>query len=652
MPPAKGPESVCGINGILSHGQGAKHAFRMSAMNHALRHRGPDDEGVFQDDDVVLGHRRLAIVCLGEGGHQPMPSPDRQVWVVFNGEIYNFRSLRAQLEGLGAIFRTTSDTEVLTHGFQYWNEGLFDRLEGMFAIGVWDRPRKRLFLARDGCGVKPLFYSHDPACGLVIFSSEIKGILASGLVSRTLNPAALSQYLSLFYIPSPTTPFLEIRQVEPGQVLRFATDGSVQEHHFWGVADLAQAAADLAREAPSEALLLERLQHETAHAVGSSLEADVPLCLLLSAGLDSASLLAELKALGRTDVTAVTIGFADAAYDESAPAARLAKEFGFNHHVLPFNDARLSDQIAAIVHHLDCLNANPCLLAEYNYFQRVAQEFKVALMGSGNDELLAGYATYQADRLRRHYGRLPMPARRMLAGAASWLPAMQGPYALDYLARKFTEGGMFSPARSHYHWRTIFSDSEKEAVLQPDLRQAMGENLDAFPAIQQHFQEAEKYGLAFPEQALYADFRTFLIDNANLEVDMLSMAFSLEVRPPFLTKRFVTQAFALPYTMKLRGNVTKYALRAAYRNRLPNYILQRPKRGLVTPMTSLFSPENRDYLMDRLHTREMAALFRPEALDSLVDEQRRGRNNHGYRIFTLVVLSQWLEQFMGSGPDA
>ena len=551
---------MCGISGILSAGNGLNLRSRVEKMNSVLRHRGPDGEGLFADEDIALGHRRLAIIDLTSSARQPMSDDSEHAWVVFNGEIYNYSYLRKALETKGYVFRSESDTEVIVHGYLEWGEGVFTKLEGMFAIGLWDAQERLLYLARDGCGIKPLFYSCGPKG--VVFSSEIKGILASGLLEPEVNLQSLSDYLSLFYVPAPDTIVKDVRQLEPGSFLRIGLDGDFRIQKFW---DLADAGEQVFRD-PGE--LHDLIQQEASTAVRNALVADVPVSLLLSSGLDSSVILSELERCGRSDVETLTIGFEEESYDEGAVAGELAEDFGFSNRQVLMDRSDISGVMSKLVYHLDMLNANPCVLAEYFYFKEVARTHKVTLMGSGNDELFAGYPTYFADAMRKPLDMVPVAIRRWMATQCRRLPASDRKYAFEYLAKKFTSGCVYNREKSHYWWRTIFEDMEKDSVLNDSLVGRTQLNLDAFAHYDRVINRVHER-LSFENQMLYADFNLFLIDNANCEVDQISMAFSLEARPPFLSKRFASFAFGIPYSEKLRNRKTKHCLRQAYKNRLP-----------------------------------------------------------------------------------
>ncbi|MCP4373425.1 MAG: asparagine synthase (glutamine-hydrolyzing) [Deltaproteobacteria bacterium] len=630
---------MCGINGIFIKDQASKYLSELQRMNKVLRHRGPDDEGIYQDQDILLGHRRLSIIDLSKNATQPMSNEDQTVWIVFNGEIYNFQSLRHGLLNKGHIFHSRSDTEVLIHGYEEWGTSLLSKLDGMFAFGLWDKKQRTLLLGRDGCGIKPLFYFFDGH--KLIFSSEIKGVLATGLIERKIHLQSLSNYLSLFYVPNPDTIIDNIKQVVPGSYILFSRDNAPQYAKFWDVKDIAENKIWVT----SEEQIYEQVREEASLAVKNALIADVPISLLFSAGLDSSIILRELKDLGKFDIDTVTIGFTEKSFDESKLAKRLAAELGFQNTVYIMQESNVPHMLENMIYHLDALNANPCIFTDYFSFEKAAEKGKVTMTGTGNDEMLAGYSTYIADEYCRYYGLLPFFVRKAGAILARYLPVSEKKYSFDYLAQKFTEGSLFHKEKSHYWWRTIFSDEEKQALFNDDFLQDNAIILDSFCTHKTYYDRVKDI-LSFHEQSLYTDFYLFLIDNANMKVDQLSMAFSVESRPPFLTKRFVEFAFSLPYTFKLHGKQTKYCLRRAYNNILPDYIVKRKKQGSIAPLGFLFRKEMKSFLWDSLLSDSLSEFFDLEYIEYLLSKQIKGLQNNSYKLFALLVFAIWKKHFI------
>jgi asparagine synthase (glutamine-hydrolysing) len=630
---------MCGVNGVFLLGQAGKFSPAIKQMNNVIRHRGPNDEGIYSDSDVVMGHRRLSIIDLSPRGHQPMSDSGECIWVTCNGEIYNFKDLKKQLQGKGHSFRSESDTEVIVQGYREWGGGIFERLEGMFAFALWDKNKKQLYLVRDGCGIKPLFYYYDGS--ILVWSSEIKGLLASGLVERDIDLQSLSNFLSLSYIPNPQSILKNVCQVSPGTSLEFSGNGNPVSRKYWGLENL--SAPQSSSLHPEQ--LNERFREEVSIAVKGSLVSDVPVSLLLSSGLDSSIILEELKESQRQDVESITLGFDDPSYDEREIAKKFATERGFVNHSILMTESEIPSILEKVVYHLDALNANPCILAEYLNFKKAAEKFSVTLMGTGCDEILAGYSTYKANALRAKFNCVPLSIRKFFHEMSKWLPVSHDKYSFDYLAYKFTQGSLFPKEKSHYWWRTMFSENEKALLLNPDILGKNEINLDAFYIYEDYYKKVRDR-MSFEDQTLYTDFNIFLIDNGNIEVDQLSMAFGLEARPPFLTKRFVEFAFGIPFDMKLRKGITKYCMRQAYRNVLPKYIVDRKKEGFLSPLDFLFKKDMDDFVGGYLLSKDMDDYFNTSYIEKLLQKQRQKSENNSYKLFTLLCFAIWQKLFL------
>jgi asparagine synthase (glutamine-hydrolysing) len=628
---------MCGIAGIVEfRGAPVDHSV-VRRMTRVLSHRGPDDEGLFVDAGVGLGHRRLAILDLSPAGHQPMASADGALWIVFNGEIYNFRELRRQLQQHGHVFRSQSDTEVLLAGFQQWGQTLWNRLDGFFAIALWERAGHRLHLVRDPFGIKPLFYAATR--DRVVFGSEIKAVLASGLVPREVDLQALSHYFTYFYTPSPDAIICGIKQVPPATAITFAVD-QVAPARYWELTANDSMASD------TEGSIRERLRDECRIAVKDSLESDVPIGLLLSGGMDSNIILHELVEVGYPDIRAVTVGFREKSFDEAAIAERSLAEVGLRGSTTFVEDHDTAAIFDRMVYHVDSLNANVANLAEYHIFHAASRELKVALAGMGNDELFAGYSTYLADRLRPIYRGIPAPLRRLIRSGAGHLPSSERKYGIDFLARKFTEGVEFDALKSHYWWRTVFTPQDKRALFRPDAAYALRE--DSYSFYERHYQRMT----AAPEQKmLFADLQMFCIDNANVLMDGLSMAFSVEVRPPFLSKRFAEFAFNIPYRFKIRRTQTKHILRAAYDGVLPSHVTRARKTGLVSPLAQLFKGQLRALAEDTFAAASKHSYLDTAYCQRLLAEHLSGRRDHGLPLYLLLNYFRWYDRFIEGGRE-
>jgi asparagine synthase (glutamine-hydrolysing) len=564
-----------------------------------------------------------------------MATADGTLWLVFNGEIYNFRALKHQLEQRGHVFRSQSDTEVLLYGYREWGDTLWEKLDGFFALALWDRGARQLHLVRDPFGVKPLWYAaHE---GRVVFGSEIKALLASGLVAGEVDLQSLAHYLTFFYTPGPQAIIRGVRQVGPGEVLTFAVGGQ-RARKFW------QLCPDPRVASLSEEDICDALREECRVAVRDALESDVPVGLLLSGGMDSNIILHELQALGYPDIRAVTVGFREKSYDEGPLVERSLAAAGVRGRITYVEDHDAAAIFDRMVYHVDSLNANVANLAEFHIFRVAAVDLKVALAGMGNDELFAGYSTYLADRLRPYYRLMPRPLRGLLRWGARQIPPSERKYGLDFLARKFTEGAEFDALKSHFWWRTVFTPAEKGELFSPEIARAL--QLDSYPLYQQHY--AASSAASDEDRMLYGDMQMFLIDNANVLMDGLSMAFSVEVRPPFLSKRFAEFAAAIPYHLKVRGLTTKHVLRRAYQRHLPPHVTQARKTGLVSPLSQLLKNQLRSMTQDTFADAAKHSYLDAGRAQHLLAEHLAGTRDHSLQLYVLLNYFRWHEQFIAS----
>jgi asparagine synthase (glutamine-hydrolysing) len=629
---------MCGITGIVNFDGAPVEASTIQRMTRILAHRGPDDEGTLIEPGVGFGHRRLSILDLSEGGHQPMTTADGALTIVFNGEIYNFRSLRQELEQHGHVFRSASDTEVILYGYRQWGEGCWARLDGFFALALWDRTHRALHLVRDPFGIKPLFY--HAAGPRVVFGSEIKALLASGQVAGDVDLQALSHYFTFFYTPGPAAIIRGVRQVGPGEALTM-TAGGTRAERYWTL----RRDPNLARLPEPE--IAEALRAECRVAVQASLESDVPVGLLLSGGMDSNIILHELMALGYPDIRAVTVGFREKSFDEAESVAATLAEAGLRGHTTFVEDHDAADVFDRMVYHVDSLNANVANLAEWHIFRVAATQLKVALAGMGNDELFAGYSTYLADRIRPYYRLLPGPVRGLVRWGARRLPPSNRKYGLDFMARKFTEGAEFDALKSHYWWRTVFSPDDQRQLFRAGALGAI--NPDSYGAYAAHYDRLPDE--PDEERILFADLQMFCIDNANVLMDGLSMAFSVEVRPPFLSKRFVEFAFSIPYRYKVRGTETKAILRDAYAGQLPARVTRARKTGLVSPLAQLLRHQLRGLAQDSFASAGKHPYLDASYCRRLLDEHLSGSHDHGLPLYVLLNYFRWHDRFIEHGGD-
>jgi asparagine synthase (glutamine-hydrolysing) len=629
----------------------ARALHRMSAT---LHHRGPDGQGIYlhgiqgrsllnPDDPVALerargrvgfAHRRLSIIDLATGG-QPMTNEDGSIWVVFNGEIYNFRKLRAELDASGHFFSTRSDTEVLLHLYEQHGEDCARRLNGMFAFALWDERRERILLARDQFGIKPLFYTWNGR--RLLFASELKA-LAVALGERQVDYQALHDYLSLNYVPGPRTIYRDIFKLQAGHLLIGDRNG-ISIRRYWD-APFAEQRSIRARPASTEELS-EELLGRLRRAVRAQMVSDVPLGVFLSGGLDSSTLVALASEVSDQPVRTFSIGFKDPSYSELPEARLVASRFGTDHTDLVLNgDA--SELVPELVRSFDEPFADSSAIPTY-YVSRLARSsVTVALGGDGGDEVFAGYHTYVAAKLAQRYRRLPRIVRRgLVSPLVHLLPSSEAKVSVDYMAKRFVNGAELPEERAHFSWKEIFTEDAK-AQLYADPRS--NETSDSFETFAGHFAQCTQRELL--DRLQYVDIKVYLPDDILVKVDRMSMAHSLEVRVPFLDLDVVEFAASLPAAARVKGMTKKYILKQAVKRLLPSQIINGRKRGFNVPLAGWMRRELRDLVHDYLApaTIERQGWFKPEAVTELLRRHQSGAIDYGRNLWALLILGIWTEQ--------
>ncbi len=631
---------MCGIAGILHlDGRMPDDRATLAAMSAALVHRGPDGHGTFTRGPVRLTMRRLSIIDL-EGGDQPMTNESDTVHVVFNGEIYNFAELRDTLCGHGHEFRTRSDTETIVHAYEQWGDDFAAHLNGMFAIALWDEPRRRLLLARDRAGIKPLYYARTN--GALVFASELKALLRSGLVARDLDHQALNQYLSLEYIPAPASILRGVRKLRPGHLLT-ASSGGTQERAYWDL-NLARSETDpLPGDVADHARAFRDVLRRS---VEREMVSDVPVGVLLSGGLDSSAVAALMTEVSAEPIQSFSVSFAEASFDESPYARRVAAHLQTAHHELRVTAADLVQALPAILAQLDEPFADPSIIPTYLVSRFARQHVKVVLGGDGGDEMLAGYSTLQAHRLAPIYRRLPAAVRtRVIEPAVAKLPVSARYLAPEFLLRRFIQGADAPSYLQHQMWTGALYGSAKSAVLHPDARQLVDDReFEAMLAA-----TACASGAAHPlNRILYQDFKLYLEGDILAKVDRASMAVSLETRVPLLNSEVLAHLEQIPLALKLRGLTRKYLLRRALDGRLPPGIIGRRKRGFSIPVAAWLNDDLRglahEYLNEARLQRE--GLFNAPQVARLLDEHARRVSNHAKALWTILMFQLWRERWL------
>jgi asparagine synthase (glutamine-hydrolysing) len=585
---------------------------------------------------VALGMRRLAIIDL-QTGEQPVTNEDGQVSVILNGEIYNYRSLRAELEKRGHHFRSESDTEVLPHLYEEYGRDMVRHLNGMFAFALWDAREHRLFIARDRFGEKPLYWGVFDRT--VLFASEPKVLLAHPHVETSLNLDALRQYLSFDYIPAPLSIYQDIQKLPAAHTLT-VEDGRVDIQPYWHLSYKKRQPAPTVEEAAEE---LRRLLEDS---VRMRLVSDVPLGVLLSGGVDSSTVAAMAVRSSSEAVKTFSISFAESSFDESSYARAVAKFLGTDHH-----EERLSVDLAAnlvgeIGSWMDEPFSDPSLVPTYLLSRFTRKHVTVALGGDGGDELFAGYPMYWGHKLARTYARLPSLLRRaMIEPIVRSLPVKTKNLSFDFKARRFVAGMKYDEVARHHVWFGSFTPEEQEQLLTEEVRR--GSDGDVYREARRLLAE-DCDAMNTVERMQCLDTRLYLAEDILTKVDRASMAVSLEVRAPFLDPRVAEYAASLPTNYKLRGRTTKYILKKAVGDLLPPFVTKRGKKGFGVPVAEWLKGKLRPLARDLLSADRIrrAGLFDAAYVQRLQDEHEQGRANHRKLLWTLLMFELWHESFI------
>ena len=630
---------MCGITGwanLDSHApppDGARDL--LHAMCERMVHRGPDSEGLFVTTGIALGMRRLAIIDLVTG-EQPAFNEDKSVSVILNGEIYNYRELRTLLEKRGHSFRSASDTEVLPHLYEEYGDAMVNELNGMFAFALWDSRRRRLLVARDRFGEKPLYWGVFDRT--LLFASEPKVLLAHPSVRPALNLQALRQYLSFDYVPAPLSIYDGINKLPAAHKLTLEA-GRINVERYW------RLNYETKHPVPSESEAAEQLRELLADAVRMRLVSDVPLGVLLSGGVDSSTITALAVRASSEAVKTFSISFAEASFDESAYARGVAKFLGTDHH-----EERLSANLAAnlvseIGSWMDEPFSDPSLVPTYLLSRFTRKHVTVALGGDGGDELFAGYQMYAGHRWAEVYKHVPAALRRgIIEPLVRLLPVKTKNLSFDYKALRFVTGANYDTVTRHHIWFGSFTPDQQEQLLSPAALDASDGEIYADARL--IADECEDNDLVTRMQSV--DTRLYLAEDILTKVDRASMAVSLEVRAPFLDPRVAEYAASLPCNYKLRGLKTKYILKRAVRDMLPRFVTRRGKKGFGVPVAEWLKFNLRPLARDLLSPERVrrAGVFNPEYVARLQDEHERGVANHRKLLWTLLMFELWHESFV------
>jgi asparagine synthase (glutamine-hydrolysing) len=633
---------MCGIVGFLTTKKVHIPEYEvLIKMRDVLIHRGPDDAGEYtrpideKGPFVFFGHRRLSIIDLGTG-HQPLSNEGETVWVVFNGEIYNFKELREELKGRGHQFRTVSDTEVITHAYEEYGDECFQRFNGMFAIGIWDEKRKRLVLARDRLGKKPLYYSLMN--GTFLFASELKAIMLYPAFPRRVDPVSLMKYLFFEFIPSPHTIFKDAKKIPAASYLRWDKNG-IEVKQYWSPFN-PQKGETIFSEAEAELRMMGLLKES----VKRRLISDVPLGVFLSGGIDSSTItaLAQKEVPGK--IKTFSIGFEDPSFDESKYASLASKYIGTEHHEQTMTPADLLNIVPGLPEILDEPMADASILPTYLLSKFTRGHVTVALGGDGGDELFAGYPTYLAHKFAMRYGRCLGVLHPFVNFMANLLPVSDDNISFDFKVKKFLSGIGYADGIRNSAWLGSFFFAENEKVLSPEIHAQFNRN--------QLVEEISFYEGQYPyddriTKVQYLDLKLYFQESILVKVDRASMACSLEVRAPFLDHELVEFVMGLPSELKLRGFTSKYILKKAMENRLPDQVIHRPKKGFGVPIAKWVKGPLNALFMDLLAFDRVRreGFLNPEYVAQLLQDHLLNKKDNRKQLWTLLVWELWMNHY-------
>jgi len=624
---------LCGIVGF-THNDRAAAGDRIQRATGSLVHRGPDQQGVYESERISLGAVRLKIIDL-EHGNQPIieRTASGEVVIVYNGEIYNHAELRHELESLGHRFETRCDTEVILRAFLQWDLDAFSHLRGMFAVALWDEHRRRLVLARDRIGIKPVYYSRRGRD--IYFASELKGILLHPEIDRSIDVEALDYYLSLNYVPTPLTLIASIEKLRPGYWLEWR-EGQVRSEPYWKL-----PVAHAKRWSLADAK--HQLDELLTDSVREHLVSDVPLGIWASGGLDSSTVLHYAAQASPAQLKTFSVAFPGRSFDESRYFRRVAETYGTDHHeVVVDPQLDLREAVEEISYYSDEPSADAGALPVWFLARMSRRHVTVALSGEGADELFGGYNTYLADRYSRALRRWPYSARSLGASLLAHWPTSDEKISLGYKLKRFFNGSLLSPEAAHLYWNGTFSEAQKRDFYLA----ANGTPLEAL------FSELDCANVGYLNRFLAFDQLNYLPDDILYKCDRMSMAHSLEVRVPFLDHRIIECAASLPQEMKVHGSTLKFVLRELMRDKLPAEVLSRRKEGLDIPAHEWMRGVLRPLLLETITQEavEATGLFRWSYLERLMGDHLARRIDVGYHLWGLLTLFLWMKRWNVQAP--
>jgi asparagine synthase (glutamine-hydrolysing) len=625
---------MCGIAGIASfRNSPPPHFGQVKAMCDVLVHRGPDEEGIDVRDGVALGMRRLSVIDLA-GGKQPIYNEDGTIRIVFNGEIYNYRELRKELQMTGHVFRTNSDTETILHAYEENGDNFPNKLNGMFAFALHDMKKRRLILARDHIGIKPLYYSINR--DHLVWGSEIKAILANGLVERKLDVDALGEFMAWEYIPGTRTLFQSIFKLAPGEMIQFDLDSpSFRSSIYWDVPDSDRAMIKSDKE------WLEVMDAKIRDCVRRQLVSDVPLGSFLSGGVDSSII---VSAMG--NARAFSIGFDDPSYNELQWARKVADHLRIDH-LTEVIKPDIFELFKKLMYFMDDPIGDFSIFPTYLVSKLARRHVTVALSGDGGDELFGGYETYVAEQKAKQYSHIPGLIRKnLIEPAVRSLRPSPAKKGLVNKAKRFVEGIDHDEGLSHARWRIFCGENIRKEIFTDDALKKI-----TTPVSSHILELFRRAGDRHPiDKSLYVDLKSYLCDDILVKVDRMSMAVSLETRVPYLDTELVSLAFSMPHTLKVASGKTKILLKKVAAMHIPKECIYRPKEGFSIPIKHWLATDLRPLMEECLGRKaiEDGGLFRMETVARLKREHLEGRCNHSHILWSLIVFESWKKRWLAA----
>ncbi|MHB2025243.1 MAG: asparagine synthase (glutamine-hydrolyzing) [Elusimicrobiota bacterium] len=622
---------MCGICGFVSKTGAFSDIDRLRRANDLIAHRGPDDEGYHIEGPIGMAMRRLSIIDLATG-KQPISYANDSLWIVFNGEIYNYRELRKDITASGRKLKTQSDTETILALYDDMGKDCVRKLRGMFSFAIWDKKRQRLFIARDRLGKKPLVYADTP--GFFAFGSELRSVMVWPGVSSEISPRALDQYLSLQYIPSPETIYASVKKLPPGHTLTLE-NGAVTIERYW---DLPLGKPPITTDVEeAKRIIVDKLRES----VKLRMISEVPLGAFLSGGIDSSVIVALMSELSERPIKTFSIGFDEQEFSELHYARAVAKRYGCEHTEFVVKP-EMADVLPKLAWHYGEPYADASALPSYYVSRETRKHVTVALNGDGGDENFAGYLRYSAMKISRVFDALPGPILSALKAGAELLPEYRAPYGFSWRLKRFLRSLLHQDlARRHLKVVGYFTEEDKDDLYSRDFEERVGRGA-ALSYLEQAFSACA--GEDFVNRLLYVDFKTYLPECLMVKMDIASMANSLEARSPLLDHEFVETVFSLPGGWKLKGFFgNKWILKEAFKDRLPPMIYRRGKMGFGIPLGSWFRGPLKTYWEQGVLSPQALSrgYFKPKALRRIWDEHQSGRRDHGYRLWALLMLELW-----------